>query len=65
MNVLLQGLSFIFNKGLVLRYAAYRRGWRKTRRLNQPVISVGNLSVGGTGKTPLVVLVARNLLAGR
>ena len=46
-----------------MRHAAYRRGWLKTRRLNRPVVSVGNLSVGGTGKTPLVILMARTLLA--
>jgi tetraacyldisaccharide 4'-kinase len=49
---------------VTLRHIAYRRGWLKTRRLNRPVVSVGNLSVGGTGKTPLVILMARTLLAG-
>src|SRR5258708_3572811 len=44
--------------GTALRIAAYRRGWLATRRLNRPVISVGNLSVGGTGKTPFVALLA-------
>jgi len=64
MNVLLQSLSWIFLKGVHLRHAAYRRGWLEIRRLDRPVISVGNLSVGGTGKTPLVVLIAKTLLAG-
>jgi tetraacyldisaccharide 4'-kinase len=64
MKVLLQLLSRIFLTGVQLRHAAYRRGWLKTRRLTRPVISVGNLSVGGTGKTPLVILMARILLAG-
>ena len=50
--------------GVELRNAVYRRGWLKTRRLNRPVISVGNLSVGGTGKTPMVILMAKALLAG-
>ena len=49
--------------GVKLRCAAYRRGWLKTRRLSRPVISVGNLSVGGTGKTPMVILIAGILLA--
>jgi tetraacyldisaccharide 4'-kinase len=48
---------------VALRHVAYRRGWLKTRHLNRPVVSVGNLSVGGTGKTPLVILMARTLLA--
>jgi tetraacyldisaccharide 4'-kinase len=63
MNVLLHILSRIFLTGVKLRNAAYRRGWLKTRRLNRPVISVGNLSVGGTGKTPMVMLMAKTLLA--
>jgi tetraacyldisaccharide 4'-kinase len=48
--------------GVALRYAAYRRGWCKTRRLARPVVSVGNLTAGGTGKTPLVACVAKILL---
>jgi len=52
-----------FRLGIALRRAAYRRGWLKTRRLNRPVVSVGNITTGGTGKTPLVAYIARRLLA--
>jgi tetraacyldisaccharide 4'-kinase len=52
-----------FKLGVALRIAAYRYGWLKTRRLNRPVISVGNLSVGGTGKTPFVAFLAERLTA--
>lgn len=38
--------------------AAYDRGWKHPRRLKWPVVSVGNLSVGGSGKTPLVIRLA-------
>ncbi|HLW79079.1 MAG TPA: tetraacyldisaccharide 4'-kinase [Terriglobia bacterium] len=57
-------LAACFGWGVALRAAAYRRGWLATRRLGRPVVSVGNLSVGGTGKTPLVEWLARTL-AGR
>jgi tetraacyldisaccharide 4'-kinase len=51
-----------FRFGVALRHAGYKRGWFKTRRLSRPVVSVGNLTVGGTGKTPLVACVANLLL---
>lgn len=43
--------------------AAYDRGWAKPERLAWPVVSVGNLSVGGAGKTPLVIRLAQLLAA--
>src|SRR5579863_9300720 len=52
-----------FRIGVALRTAAYKRGWLATRRLNRPVVSVGNLSVGGTGKTPFVAFLAERLTA--
>lgn len=55
-------LAVGFRMGVALRTAAYRRGWLKTRRLNRPVVSVGNLSVGGTGKTPFVAFLAELLM---
>ena len=44
-------------------YATYRWGWRKRSHAAVPVISVGNIALGGTGKTPLVAALARRLLA--
>lgn len=44
-----------------LRVAAYRAGLLRSSRVPGPVISVGNLSVGGSGKTPVVEWIARTL----
>lgn len=44
-----------------LRAGAYRRGWLRSERLDVPVVSVGNLTLGGTGKTPMVIQVVRRL----
>ncbi|HTW46982.1 MAG TPA: tetraacyldisaccharide 4'-kinase [Acidobacteriaceae bacterium] len=43
---------------------AYARGWRRAHRLAGPVISIGNLSVGGSGKTPLTIRLSE-LLQGQ
>src|SRR5690606_29334872 len=45
-----------------LRRAAYRRGWRQAVETAVPVIVVGNVSVGGTGKTPFVIWLAAQLV---
>jgi tetraacyldisaccharide 4'-kinase len=45
-----------------LRNLAFDRGWLRAAPAGLPVISVGNLSVGGTGKTPLVLALAGRLL---
>src|SRR5579862_4627597 len=49
-------LSGIFGVGVRARNALYDRGVARSRQLQAPVVSVGNLSVGGSGKTPFVLL---------
>ena len=43
------------------RHALYQTGVLRTHRVSAPVISVGNITAGGTGKTPLVEWIARHL----
>jgi tetraacyldisaccharide 4'-kinase len=47
-------LGHVYGAAMRLRNHAFERGWLRVRRLPVRVVAVGNLSVGGTGKTPLV-----------
>ena len=58
---LLLPLSPLYAAAVRARAAAYARGWLRSQRLELPVVSVGNLSLGGTGKTPTVIALVRDL----
>jgi tetraacyldisaccharide 4'-kinase len=51
----------LYGAAQALDSIAYARGRRRVERLAWPVVSVGNLSVGGAGKTPFVIALARAL----
>ena len=51
----------LYEFGVRLRVAAYETNYLKPKRLDATVISIGNIAVGGTGKTPFVHYVARYL----
>jgi tetraacyldisaccharide 4'-kinase len=61
-RLLLWPLSMLYGQVTRLRAWLYAHGFLKQRRLTRPVISVGNLTVGGTGKTPMVIWLAERLL---
>src|SRR6186997_1440402 len=60
----LYGLSWIFRGMAQTRLWLYRKRIKKARQLGVMVVSVGNLTVGGTGKTPVVERLARELQDG-
>lgn len=53
--------SHLYSYAAGIRNRLYDRGVLSQRRLSQPVISVGNLSVGGSGKTPFVIMLGELL----
>jgi tetraacyldisaccharide 4'-kinase len=59
----LRPLAALYGATVRVRRALYRRGVLRSRHPGAPVIVVGNLTVGGTGKTPLVIWLARQLRA--
>lgn len=63
LRLLLWPLSLLYGFFVRVRVLLYRRGWLKQNRLKAAVISVGNLTVGGTGKTPMVIWLAERFLA--
>ena len=60
-HVFLMPLSWLFGLISFVRKSLYKYGLLKSYRLNVPVIIVGNINVGGTGKTPLVIWLAEQL----
>lgn len=63
MSWLLAPLSVIYGLAVRVRGWWYASGLGRARSLGRRVVSVGNLSVGGTGKTPLVIAIGEALLA--
>ena len=53
------GLAWAYGLGAGWRRTLYARGLLRTKKLPAPVVSVGNLTVGGTGKTPVAACLAR------
>ena len=64
-SLLLPPLSALYGAVTRTRLSLYERGTFHTTKLDRPVISVGNMTVGGTGKTPLVEWIAKTIAAER
>ena len=60
---ILRGCAVPYSLVMRLRAAAYAAGLLRSRRLPRAVISVGNITVGGTGKTPMTAWLARYLMS--
>ena len=56
-----QPLSWLYGAAVSARRKAYEQGWVRSYAVGRPLIVVGNLTVGGTGKTPLTVWLANQL----
>jgi tetraacyldisaccharide 4'-kinase len=61
MRYALWPLSAVYRALARLRRIAYQRGWRAAVEVDVPVVIIGNVSVGGTGKTPFVIWLAEQL----
>jgi tetraacyldisaccharide 4'-kinase len=62
-TIALAPLGLVYGAAIKVRSALYRNGILKTQSVSIPVISVGNITTGGTGKTPLVEWIASELAA--
>ena len=62
-RLLLWPFSVVYGVAARLHAWLYALGIYSVKRLNAPVVSVGNLTVGGTGKTPMVLWLAERFLA--
>lgn len=60
---LLTPISYLFSLILMVRLAAYRKGWFETIKVASKVWVIGNVTVGGTGKTPFIAWLANALTA--
>lgn len=63
LHLILFPASLLFGLLSAFRRTLYRTGWLLSERLPVPVVVVGNLNVGGAGKTPLTLALAQGLIA--
>jgi tetraacyldisaccharide 4'-kinase len=61
LKIVLSPLVFVYSFGINLRNYFFNKGYFKSERVNAKVISIGNITVGGSGKTPAVIYITELL----
>ena len=61
LRAILRMLSFLYGGVILLKAVLYRMEWLTSERIPCRVVSIGNITVGGTGKTPVAIMTARML----
>lgn len=61
LKAILYLLSLCFRAAVSVRVYCYDRGWKKIQDMQLPVVCIGNITAGGTGKTPLVDKLAQDI----
>ena len=61
LKIILWPLSLVYGGAVRILRAGYNFGWFSQKKLPRPVISIGNITVGGSGKTPLVIWLVKRL----
>jgi tetraacyldisaccharide 4'-kinase len=59
-RIILFPLACIWFVVLITRHYFYKKGWLRSVKFNLPIINVGNISVGGTGKSPMVMFLLQH-----
>ena len=66
LRYLLFPFAFLYGLGVRLRHWLYNHQWFKSKQYPFPILCVGNLAVGGTGKTPMIEYLVRLMaISGR
>ena len=60
-NIIIIPVKLLFNIAVFIKNWCYNNGMRKVHQFDIPIISIGNITFGGTGKTPMVITLSKKL----